>query len=241
MELAKRKKLSTIIAIAYSVLMIATFVMYFLPYWSFPIIKTRLVGEGYDAEAQTCTIEFYVEESQNSLAGFLWFPASSAAGHHTDVGSLRIRYGLEKDMEYEGYTLLYRNADEFVAGVDYFENTEKYIEFEYGAKYGTTLGINNMVTWSVIHMLMLLAFGITCVCTLKNPHFCYMAIVTGIVGVIGYLTSFSLGLGNNMLYVIMSALIAIVGCANIYFSIANIKDYLARRRELLIKMGIIQE
>lgn len=277
MEASKRKKISTIISLVYSVLMFITFALYFLPYYTFPVAHTEAE---FDHDAKTCTVTISVKEVQNSLASFLWFPAEAAGGHYLDDGSLKLRYNLDVGQQYDGYTLIVKNPDEFVAEQDFFTQNTTYIEGEFlkgeldraFAKYNVSsldelydlasretgdnittitelyntgylkqLGINAMVAFPVVQMVLLIIFAIVCICVTRKkiaPHFFALPMIAGLVGIIGYLTQFSLLLGPTTIYLIMSVIITIVGAGNIYFSIVNIREYQAKRREILIKMGL---
>lgn len=233
MSSEKFTKFSFIAGIATVVLTVVMFIMYFIPFWTFPILKTE--GE-YDDVNKTVKVTTRVEDAQLSLANFIWFPTSSEDSDDLTRGGLEVVYCIG---EHDGYTIS-SIENHLVKNVDYYEDLEEYVDFKCGTGIGKEeLKLNIIVLMPVVHMVLLIACGFICGFTVKKCHNAYLPAVVSIWGIITYLTQSATLLGNfNIVFVIISAVVLLLSAFNIFVSITRFREYLARRYEILVKMGL---
>lgn len=238
MSETKKIGLPKIISIVSVVIMLFSFVMYFLPFWTFPALRTTGV---YDHENKVVYVDAHVEDITASLADFIWFPASSVKSDAIDDASLEVAYAIN---EYAGYRVDKSALEDFLkdnkSGKDYFANTEAYLESMAGEGAGKAkLGLNAMIIFPVFHMVLSLIGFIVCACLTRTPHPGYFSAVIGIWGTIAYLTQAHLALGAlHMVLLIASILLVLTSAVSIYFSIVRIRKWLVERRIKLEKMGL---
>ncbi|MBQ2714299.1 MAG: hypothetical protein IJF76_01570 [Clostridia bacterium] len=228
----KKFGLPRIISLVAVALLAVMLVLYFVPFYTFPVVKTT--GE-YDDANKTVYVTATIEDTTCSLAGFIWLPTSIARGQDLSSASLQVVYAVG---EHDGYTIVLDDSD--IAGKEYYPGPEEYIEAAAGEGSGNAkLGLNGMVLFSVFHMVFVLIATIICAFLTKTSHTCYFTAIIALWGIIAYLTQSALLIGAfPMLFLVLNALLLIASGINMYFSIMRMKKYMAERRIKLEKMGL---